>query len=60
LQLAFSNPGSGVMEKFENGSFVELIGQEWFFLSVGEAVQVLSVIVKRNIHKISEQNTNNV
>ncbi|CAM6093612.1 unnamed protein product [Calypogeia fissa] len=60
IQITFANPGSGVIEKFENGGLVNLIGQEWFFVSVGEAVQVLSIIVKRNSHKLSEKNSNQV
>lgn len=60
IQIAFANPGSSVLRKFENGGLVNLVGQEWFFLAVGEAVKVLSIIVKRNNHKLAEKNNDNV
>ncbi|XP_077247875.1 sulfate transporter 3.1-like [Tasmannia lanceolata] len=38
LKLALANPGSEVMKKLDRSKFIELIGQEWIFLTVGEAV----------------------
>eukprot|EP00249_Psilotum_nudum_P009976 c22261_g1_i1 orf=235-2301(+) len=49
LQLAIANPGSGVIQKLDEAKFVELVGQEWFFLTVGEAVQVCSRLVRMEI-----------
>ncbi|CAM6114429.1 unnamed protein product [Calypogeia fissa] len=60
LQMAFSNPGSGVIEKFEVGGLVDLVGPEWFFLSVGEAVQVLSIFVKEDVQKLDEKRKESV
>lgn len=49
VQLAFANPGSGVIQKLNNAGLVDLLGQQWFFLTVGEAVQVCSRLSKINI-----------
>lgn len=38
LKLVLANPGSEVMEKLDRSRFIELIGQEWIYLTVGEAV----------------------
>ncbi|GER55377.1 sulfate transporter [Striga asiatica] len=38
LQLALVNPGAEVMKKLNKSKFLETIGQEWIFLTVGEAV----------------------
>ena len=47
--MAFANPGSGVMQKLNDSGFVDELGQEWFFLTVGEAVQVCSRMVKVDV-----------
>ena len=39
-QLAFANPGMGVAQKMDEAGFMDLVGREWFFLTVAEAVQV--------------------
>lgn len=49
IQLAIANPGTGVIQKLNDAGFVEVVGQEWFFLTVGEAVQVCSRLLKVNI-----------
>lgn len=33
-----ANPGSEVMKKLDNSKVMDSIGQEWIFLTVGEAV----------------------
>ncbi|XP_068650201.1 sulfate transporter 3.1-like [Aristolochia californica] len=38
LKLALANPGSEVMKKLDRAKFIEQIGQEWIYLTVGEAV----------------------
>lgn len=48
VQLAFSNPGSAVLEKLIAGHFVQTVGQEWFFLTVGEAVNVTRTLLKND------------
>ncbi|KAJ7977351.1 sulfate transporter 3 1 [Quillaja saponaria] len=35
LQLVLANPGSEVMKKLNKGKFIEAIGQEWIYLTVG-------------------------
>ncbi|KAG6546363.1 hypothetical protein Mapa_012404 [Marchantia paleacea] len=54
IQITISNPVGGVIEKLEAGKFVDLLGREWFFLSVGEGVSVCSIIIKRNQHALEE------
>lgn len=49
IQLAFANPGTGVIQKLNDAGFVDALGQEWFFLTVGEAVQVCSRLLKINV-----------
>ncbi|KAL5999183.1 Sulfate transporter 3.1 [Asimina triloba] len=38
LKLVLANPGSGVMKKLDRSKFIEVLGQEWIYLTVGEAV----------------------
>ncbi|WCJ23844.1 sulfate transporter 3 1 [Euphorbia peplus] len=38
LKLVLSNPRSEVIKKLELSKFIETIGQEWIYLTVGEAV----------------------
>lgn len=38
LKLVLANPGAEVMKKMNKSKFLEKIGQEWIFLTVGEAV----------------------
>ncbi|XWS46867.1 hypothetical protein CRYUN_Cryun14cG0104900 [Craigia yunnanensis] len=39
LKLVLSNPGAEVMKKLNKSKFLENIGQEWIYLTVGEAVE---------------------
>ncbi|CAA6658520.1 unnamed protein product [Spirodela intermedia] len=45
LQLVLANPGSEVMKKLDKSKVVEAIGQEWIFLTVGEAVGACSFLL---------------
>ncbi|KAL3676252.1 hypothetical protein R1sor_026201 [Riccia sorocarpa] len=54
IQLAISNPGGRVIRSLRDGGFVDLLGHEWFFLSVSEGVQISSVILKRGQHALKE------
>uniref|UniRef100_A0A2P2NFI0 Uncharacterized protein MANES_05G080400 n=1 Tax=Rhizophora mucronata TaxID=61149 RepID=A0A2P2NFI0_RHIMU len=38
LKLVLANPGAEVMKKLHKSGFIEKIGKEWLFLTVGEAV----------------------
>ncbi|CAI9781192.1 unnamed protein product [Fraxinus pennsylvanica] len=38
LKLALADPGGEVMKKLNKSKFIETIGHEWIFLTVGEAV----------------------
>ncbi|KAE8692068.1 Sulfate transporter 3.1 [Hibiscus syriacus] len=39
LKLVLANPGAEVMKKLNKSKFIETIGQEWIYLTVGEAVE---------------------
>ncbi|XVF80828.1 hypothetical protein PTKIN_Ptkin15bG0106700 [Pterospermum kingtungense] len=39
LKLVLANPGAEVMKKLNKSKFLENIGQEWVYLTVGEAVE---------------------
>jgi high affinity sulfate transporter 1 len=47
VQLAFANPGSQVIQKFDTSGFLEQLGSEWVFFTVGEAVQVCSIMLNK-------------
>lgn len=38
LKLVLANPSGELMQKLDRSNFIELIGQEWIYLTVGEAV----------------------
>ncbi|KAF2284263.1 hypothetical protein P3X46_027625 [Hevea brasiliensis] len=38
LKLVLANPRSEVVKKLEKSKFIETVGQEWIYLTVGEAV----------------------
>uniref|UniRef100_M8BFU5 Sulfate transporter 3.1 n=1 Tax=Aegilops tauschii TaxID=37682 RepID=M8BFU5_AEGTA len=38
IQIVLANPGSEIMKKLESSKVLELIGHEWIFPTVGEAV----------------------
>lgn len=46
-QLAFANPGSQVIQKFDSSGLLEELGSEWIFFTVGEAVQVCSMFLNK-------------
>jgi hypothetical protein len=48
LQLAFANPGTIVAQKLKGAGLVDKIGLEWFFLTVGEAVESCTVRLRVN------------
>ncbi|MCO5557529.1 hypothetical protein L7F22_011095 [Adiantum nelumboides] len=49
VQLVFANPGTRVIQKLNDAGFVARVGHEWFFLTVGEAVQACSRILKYDV-----------
>ncbi|KAH9316513.1 hypothetical protein KI387_025140 [Taxus chinensis] len=40
LQLVLSNPGSDLMEKLQKARLIEILGENWIFLTISEAVKV--------------------
>ncbi|KAM0944078.1 putative SLC26A/SulP transporter, STAS domain, sulfate anion transporter, STAS domain superfamily [Dioscorea sansibarensis] len=45
LQLVLANPGSEVMKKLHKSKVLEIVGKEWIFLTVGEAVGACSYLL---------------
>lgn len=45
IKLILANPGSEVMNKLDRAKFVELIGHEWIFLTVGKAVEACNFML---------------
>lgn len=39
IHMALANPGSEVMRKLDSSEVLQLIGDEWIFLTVGEACE---------------------
>jgi len=46
LELAFANPGPELMEKLHKSKFKQLVDPKWMFLTVGEAVNVCSSLLR--------------
>lgn len=63
LKLALANPGSEVMKKMNKSELIEKIGQEWIFLTVGEAVGACNFMLhttKPDLVKEEQGTWNNV
>lgn len=58
------NPGAEVMKKLNKSKFLETLGQEWIFLTVGEAVGACSYMLHSVTQKMGsdeqEKYNNNV
>ncbi|XP_073282155.1 sulfate transporter 3.1-like [Primulina huaijiensis] len=58
LKLALANPGAEVIKKLNKAKFIETIGQEWLFLTVGEAVGACNYMMHtRCKQKISDEDS---
>ncbi|KAI4326522.1 hypothetical protein MLD38_031828 [Melastoma candidum] len=55
LKLVLANPGMEVMKKVKKSKVIEKIGQEWIFLTVGEAVGACNYM----LHKFNPPPTKN-
>ncbi|PIN04647.1 hypothetical protein CDL12_22816 [Handroanthus impetiginosus] len=64
LKLALANPCAEVIKKLNKSKFLETIGQEWIFLTVGEAVGACNYMLQTSKPKAasdsSEKYSNNV
>ncbi|KAK4407169.1 Sulfate transporter 3.1 [Sesamum angolense] len=64
LKLALANPGGEVMKKLNKAKFLETIGQEWIFLTVGEAVGACNYMLHscntKTTSDVSEKYSNSV
>ncbi|PHT46961.1 Sulfate transporter 3.1 [Capsicum baccatum] len=54
LKLVLANPGAEVMKNLNKSKFTETLGQEWMFLTVGEAVEACSYMLHSCKPKTSE------
>ncbi|KAL6901806.1 hypothetical protein ACP4OV_004682 [Aristida adscensionis] len=45
LQIVLANPGSEIMKKLSSSKLLELIGHEWIFPTVGEAVSACGYVL---------------
>ncbi|KAK6913981.1 STAS domain [Dillenia turbinata] len=45
LKLVMANPGSEVMKKLDKSKLIETIGQEWIYLTTGEAVTACNLML---------------
>ncbi|KAJ8547334.1 hypothetical protein K7X08_010920 [Anisodus acutangulus] len=45
LQVLLANPGGEVMKKLAKSNFIDTIGKEWIYLTVGEAVNACNYIL---------------
>ncbi|PIA45030.1 hypothetical protein AQUCO_01700526v1 [Aquilegia coerulea] len=63
LTLVLANPGSEVMKKLDSCKFIDEIGQEWIYLTVGEAVRACNFKLhtgKPSLATIEPENVSNV
>lgn len=58
LKLVLANPGGEVMKKLDRSKFIELLGQEWIYLTVGEAVGACKYML--HTYNPKSSSTNNV
>ncbi|KAH6812452.1 sulfate transporter 3 [Perilla frutescens var. frutescens] len=63
FKLVLVNPGGEVMKKMNKSKFLETLGQEWIFLTMGEAVGACNYMLhtcKPQTSDVSEKYSNNV
>ncbi|KAM7462838.1 hypothetical protein LguiA_030959 [Lonicera macranthoides] len=62
LKLVLANPGSEVMRKLHKSKFDANIGEEWIYLTIGEAVNACNFMLHacKNNHKVVEAEDNNI
>ncbi|MCE2056265.1 Sulfate transporter 3.1 [Datura stramonium] len=46
LKVLLANPGGEVMKKLDKSNFIDTIGKEWIYLTVGEAVNACNYILQ--------------
>ncbi|XP_074365203.1 sulfate transporter 3.1-like isoform X2 [Apium graveolens] len=59
IKLVVANPGGEVIKKLDKAKFMENVGHEWFFLTVGEAVETCNFMIQSSISHQSESCCNN-
>ncbi|XP_042006933.1 sulfate transporter 3.1-like [Salvia splendens] len=60
LKLVVVNPVAEVMKKLDKSKFLETLGQEWIFLTIGEAVGACNYMLHTCKPQDSEKYSNNV
>ncbi|KAK6117198.1 hypothetical protein DH2020_049077 [Rehmannia glutinosa] len=46
IKLVLANPGGEVMKKLDKSKFIDTVGQEWIYLTVGEAVDACNFMLQ--------------
>ncbi|KAK4425637.1 Sulfate transporter 3.1 [Sesamum alatum] len=46
IKLVLANPGGEVMKKLDKSKFIDTIGQEWIYVTVGEAVNACNFMLQ--------------
>ncbi|KAL0414490.1 UNVERIFIED_CONTAM: Sulfate transporter 3.1 [Sesamum radiatum] len=46
IKLVLANPGGEVMKKLDKSKFIDTIGQEWIYITVGEAVNACNFMLQ--------------
>ncbi|KAI3819356.1 hypothetical protein L1987_13185 [Smallanthus sonchifolius] len=61
LKLVLANPGGEVIKKMNKGKLIDVIGQEWIYLTVGEAVGACNFMLHtyKNSEKPASKETKN-
>lgn len=58
LKLVFANPRSEVIKKLDKSKFIDAIGQEWIYLTVGEAVAACNFMLHTCKPNVAAQESN--
>lgn len=46
LQLILANPGGEVIKKMNKAKLIDVVGEEWVYLTVGEAVGACNFMLR--------------
>lgn len=57
IKLAMVNPGAEVIKKLNKSKFLETIGEEWIFLTVGEAVGACNYMLHSSTQKLNSDDS---
>ncbi|XP_047335256.1 sulfate transporter 3.1-like [Impatiens glandulifera] len=58
IQLVLANPGGEVMKKLNKAKFIDSLGHEWIYLTVGEAARACNFMLHSSKAKKATENDN--